>query len=386
MRAEPPGHRPPGSGRGQGAPSKTFDTNRFSPVLPGGTGENRGCPVTLLPVAIVPYARRRHLMAALALLAAALFTAGCAQALRDVRGRAAPVPPPAVFLEGVPFFPGGDELCGPAALASVLAYHGAEVTMEEISAAVYEPRIGGSLMLDMLVYAGRVGMEAVFFDGTMGDVGRLLREGYPVILFLNLGLRAYPVGHFVVVTGMDERRGVVVLHTGRKAHEAASVEEIGSAWKRGGGGALLVRPPLPGDGTALAEYLRRASELVGQGRFEQARRVVSRALLSYPGNPLLLNDLAWTLMELGRLDEAGQTAAEALERDPSRRHVYLDTMGVVHTRLGLYERAERELSEALDAAAASGADPKAKDLIEAHLMELYRERGREGAGELRRPR
>ena len=57
-------------------------------------------------------------------------------------------------IQGVPYRPQEQrDDCGPSALASLLAYRGRDVPVGEISRAVYEPKLGGSLLPDMENFA-----------------------------------------------------------------------------------------------------------------------------------------------------------------------------------------------------------------------------------------
>ncbi|HEY9445558.1 MAG TPA: C39 family peptidase, partial [Burkholderiales bacterium] len=71
-----------------------------------------------------------------------------------------------------PYYPQEMYQCGPAALATVLAYRGAAVTPESLAASVYLPGREGSLQAEMLSAARRAGYVAYLLEPRLDDVLR----------------------------------------------------------------------------------------------------------------------------------------------------------------------------------------------------------------------
>ena len=69
-----------------------------------------------------------------------------------------------------------------------------------------------------------------------------VREGTPPILFLNLGLDIYPVGHYIVVTGFSDPDGVIIAHSGREKDKVMTYRELIDSWKKTDFSTLLVTP------------------------------------------------------------------------------------------------------------------------------------------------
>ncbi|MDC4204674.1 MAG: C39 family peptidase [Candidatus Manganitrophus sp.] len=115
-------------------------------------------------------------------------------------------PSPEALRLNVPYFPQQVGLCGPASLTSVLHYWREEISVEEVTRAVYLPELNGALGIDLTHFARKKGMRAESYAGSLPDIKRHLSQGIPLIAFLNLGGRVFPVGHFVVITGLDETR------------------------------------------------------------------------------------------------------------------------------------------------------------------------------------
>lgn len=153
------------------------------------------------------------------------------------------------LLAGVPFIPQAEYQCGPAALAMVLQYHGLRVSPDEIAQALAIPSLRGTLNLDLERYARRRGLDARAFPGTLARAKDELRRGRPLIVFQDLGAPPrYPVPHFAVLVGYDDRAGAVVLHSGTTAYRVVPYADFERTWARQRGWTLLVTRA--GDGAA----------------------------------------------------------------------------------------------------------------------------------------
>lgn len=146
------------------------------------------------------------------------------------------------YVDGVPFFPQDEYLCGPAALASVMAFYGAEESMDGVAGAVYNEKLRGTLPMDLLVYARDRGFETSYYRGGFKDLAERLGNGEPLVLFLNLGYDVYPVGHYIVAVGISEKDGAVLAHSGVEREKVYGMKELQKAWSRTGFSTLLVRP------------------------------------------------------------------------------------------------------------------------------------------------
>lgn len=182
-----------------------------------------------------------------ALLLATIVLASCAaqnggSVIRDIRER----PENGAFIEGVPFFPQETDMCGPAALASVIAYWGAATAMDDVSGKVYHEKIKGTLPLDMLIYAKELGYEATFYGGGLEDLKKRVSENTPLILFIDTGYKFYPRGHYIVVTGYNEKMRMVTAHSAMNADEPFSYERLLNAWSKTAYSTLLIRPKAAG--------------------------------------------------------------------------------------------------------------------------------------------
>lgn len=146
------------------------------------------------------------------------------------------------YLSGVPFFPQNEYMCGPAALASVVGYWGKDAEMKDVAKEVYQEKLKGTLPLDLLIYAKEKGFEAAYYKGSLSDLREKISSGTPLILFLNLGYDFYPVGHYIVVVGYNDRMEAVVAHSGMNREEVFTYRELLGSWEKTNFSTLLVRP------------------------------------------------------------------------------------------------------------------------------------------------
>ncbi|TAK08173.1 MAG: hypothetical protein EPO39_04965 [Candidatus Manganitrophaceae bacterium] len=177
---------------------------------------------------------------------------GCALAVLSIAlGFGCASTSPARFPSGralqlnVPYFPQQVGLCGPASLTSVLNYWREETSVEEVARAVYLPQLNGALGIDLTHFAQKKGMQAESYTGSLLDIKDHLARGIPLIAFLNLGGRVFPVGHFVVITGLDEAREEVIVHSGSEANKPIPYQTFIAAWEKTRYWTLQVLPPRP---------------------------------------------------------------------------------------------------------------------------------------------
>jgi ABC-type bacteriocin/lantibiotic exporter with double-glycine peptidase domain len=142
----------------------------------------------------------------------------------------------------VPFFAQTEQQCGPAVLASVLNYWGHRITLDEAVGAVYQPKLKGALPLDLQLAALDRGFHAEVVTGTLDRLARSLERGRPPIVFLNLGWKLFPLGHFVVVTGIHAARREVTAHSGETPDLSIPYAEFLPGWEKTGNWMLLITP------------------------------------------------------------------------------------------------------------------------------------------------
>jgi hypothetical protein len=219
-------------------------------------------------------------------------------------------------LVGVPFFPQEEAYCGPAALASVLAWSGLPATQRQIAAEVYTPGRGGTLQADILASARRNGRMAIAVD-TLADIVREVSKGRPVLVFQNLALDWYPRWHYAVVFGYDLGAGTMLLHSGREERHVVEFAAFERTWARGGSWALFVLPPgkLPENVTEKTA-LDAAAALSRAGREDAAEAAFTAISRRWPANAVAWLGLGNARYALGKYRGAERAFRAAIERAP----------------------------------------------------------------------
>lgn len=142
----------------------------------------------------------------------------------------------------VPFFPDNTDQCGPATLASILTYWGIPSDPHILKEEIYLRRIRGTLSIDLLLAAQSRGLQAEGSGGTLDLLKTELAADRPVVALMNLGWAVYSQGHYVVVTGYDEQRQGVYLHSGLARDVFVPYARFLVNWEKTGRWMLQVQP------------------------------------------------------------------------------------------------------------------------------------------------
>lgn len=155
-----------------------------------------------------------------------------------------PRPEPSSRHVAVPFFPDNTDQCGPATLASIISYWGIRTDPETLKQEIYLPRLKGTLPLDLLLAAQERGLQAEIYRGNLDNLKVELDAGRPLVALLDMGYAIFPQGHFVVVTGYDDQRQGVYVHSSLERDAFIPYEQFLHSWDRTGRWTLLVEPPV----------------------------------------------------------------------------------------------------------------------------------------------
>jgi len=215
-------------------------------------------------------------------------------------------------LTGVPFFPQSDYQCGPASLAMALGALGRSRTPESLTEAVYLPARHGTLQAEMLALPRREGLLAIGMPAQMSALLRAVADGFPVVVFQNLGLAIAPFWHYAVLIGYDLDAGRLVLHSGSEQSMPMTLDTFERTWARGGYWAMLVTTPERIPAAAAQHDALRAA--VSLERLDRAAALVAYQALRAraPTDRLTLFALGNALLADGRAQAAAETYRELL--------------------------------------------------------------------------
>ncbi len=186
----------------------------------------------------VPESPRRAALFLFSMLILPLLWTGCA---------ATPALPPGFqppeksrIITGVPFHAQEDYQCGPAALASVLNFHGDPVTPEAIAGDIFRPGLRATVTLDLVLYARSRGFPAQWFSGRPEDIVRAVDRNRPLVVMLDYGWNAISKNHFLVLFGYSPQG--VIVHDGRRRDKLIPWNDFLPPWLKAGGWTMAVEP------------------------------------------------------------------------------------------------------------------------------------------------
>lgn len=182
------------------------------------------------------------------------------------------------LIEGVENLTKDDGDCGPAALATVLAWSGREVSTAQLKPQMYTPLHNGSLPSDLISAARNFGMLAIEVS-TMSSAVKELSGGNPVIALLNMGFSWLPVWHYVVLVGYDFGSQEFIMYTGKSHAEHMPFTYFERHWQLSNFWAVVVLPPdrLAHSASELS-HMQAASGLEALGKLNSAKQAYAAIL------------------------------------------------------------------------------------------------------------
>lgn len=225
--------------------------------------------------------------------------------------------PQRVELDAVPFHAQADFQCGPAALAMALGAAGKPIEPEALRPQVYLPGRQGSLQVEMLAAARRNGAVAIELKPSLSDLLAEIAAGSPVVVLQNLALDWYPVWHYAVAIGYDLEARSITLRSGSERRNEMPLGAFERTWRRGGYWAMLALPPgrMPAS-VAPTDYLNAVARLEKSGPLESAQAAYEQALERWPSNLTALIGLGNTAYQIGDLEAAERAFRRATVAHP----------------------------------------------------------------------
>jgi len=223
--------------------------------------------------------------------------------------------PPRIELFAVPFYPQEDYQCGPAALATTLMHAGVTTTPDALVPQVYLPAREGSLQAEMLAAARRHGLVAHRLSPRLRDLLSEVADGTPVIVLQNLAFNFAPRWHYAVVIGYDLPREEIILRSGTTRQLVMTLSSFERTWSRSGYWAMMALPPERLPATAAADRYVISIAALERVAPDRARSAYASALARWPNNRLARigqGNAAYAMHDL--------VAAESAYREATRRH------------------------------------------------------------------
>ena len=179
-----------------------------------------------------------------------------------------------------------------------------------------------------------------------------------------------------VFTGCAGRQ-IIIVKDPLKAEEHVKLAQIYEAQGETELATQEYKKALEQDKTSTAAYFGLGNISFKKAEFTDAEMYYKKAIENTSPddqkNAMFYNNLSWVYIETNkRLAEAETLAQKAVRMDIARVYIYLDTLGVIYTRLNEYEKAEDSLLTALKNAPY---EKTALRHINIHLFELYEIKG-----------
>jgi hypothetical protein len=302
--------------------------------------------------------------AAVAVVGSAL--AGCAASPPVLQTFVQQGLPAQVELDGTPFFAQQRYQCGPAALATVLAASGVEVTADELVPEVYLPGRRGSLQPELIAATRSRGRVPYVLPPETSALLAVVGDGAPVLVLQRFGAGPWPGWHYAVLVGYDAAGDRVVLRSGLEPRQETSASRFLASWQRGGGWALVALQPgaIPPQAD-LERYMEAAAGLEAAGRPQDALPAYAAAARQWPDAALPRLALANLAYASGDLVAAERGYRDAIRLDPGSVAARNNRAEALN-RMGCPAAARREI-EAARGLAAGG--PLARE-VEATAREI----------------
>lgn len=260
--------------------------------------------------------------------------------------------PERVVLAQVPFHPDGDDLCGPATLATVLQAAGAAVIPAELTPQVYLPGRQGALQLEMLAAARRQGLVAYPLQPRLATLLAEVASGHPVLVLQNLSLPLRPVWHYAVVVGYDREQGDILLNSGVTERMRLPMSTFEHTWARSQHWAFRVTPPEQLPISAEADAWATAVAALERVQPAAAQRAYRTGLQAWPHHRISLLGLGNTAYALGQREAAAQAYEATTKAHPDFADAW-HNLAQVRLELG-----QRELARAAAQRAVSLGGPR----------------------------
>jgi tetratricopeptide (TPR) repeat protein len=297
-----------------------------------------------------------------------LLLAACSTPQTKALRGAAPAGLPAhTELSDVPFYPQEVNQCGPATLAMVMHTDGLKIDPGQLKDFLYLPEKQGSLQVEMLATARRYGLLAYLLRPELQDVLTEVAAGNPVIVLQNQGLSWYPLWHYAVVIGYDLVTEDIILRSGSNRRLLLSFATFEHTWARSQYWAMLALPPTRLPQTASPDNLLQSisalqysspatdvwptlalamqrwpgnlpvhfsagNHAYNHGQLELAEQIFLKTTQDHPESAAAFNNLAQTLSDLGKYDEALQKIHRALEIGGPLEPIMLKTLAEIEQK------------------------------------------------------
>jgi tetratricopeptide (TPR) repeat protein len=264
-------------------------------------------------------------------------------------------------LVDTPFYPQQQYQCGPAALMTLLTASGVATTLNAVTAQVYIPAREGSLQTEILAASRAAERIPYVLAPGLASITAELAAGRPVLVLQNLGVSWAPRWHYAVVVGTDAQNKKVVLRSGTDLRRTTRSSVFLRTWRRSDYWAVTTLKPgeLPANPDRV-RYVEAVAGLEQTGHFEAARDAWRAGRSHWPDDAVIQCGLANTEFALGNFTAAERLYVDLLSED-SGSLIARNNLAMTMLALGRNREAREQIDAALKIAAGS---PLLADLLD----------------------
>lgn len=245
------------------------------------------------------------------------------------------------------FYPQKDYQCGPAALATILAQAGKEITPDHLAGKIFLPDRKGSLQLELVAASRGYDLIPYVIKPSLADLLAELRANRAVLVLQNIGVAAFSLWHYAVVIGYDTDKDTIILRSGTIRRQVVSARRFQTSWRKSGSWAMVVLRPgeMPANPDQY-RYIEAVAALEEVGRYETALTGYKAALRRWPDTDSALFGLGNCYYKLGRLDAAENVYHSLVEQSPGQGIGY-NNLAHVLSKQGRYKEALAVLDQGI---------------------------------------
>ena len=244
-------------------------------------------------------------------------------------------------------YPQEDYFCGPSSMATLLSDQHVEFVYNDVIGSTFTPELKGTLQIEMKATARRYGLIPYEINPNLASVLSEVSMNRPVLVLFNLGLTSLPVWHYSVVTGFNKDSKEIFLTAPKNSQTWMHFDEFEKFFERGGSWAIVaLKPPLLPVASSEKAMIVAIADMAEVGHKDQAKQTAvnyvkqhplsflgsmmlaninyemqdylgataeyKHALTLQPNNPVVLNNLAQSLLKENKLNEAQSYALAAV--------------------------------------------------------------------------
>lgn len=220
-------------------------------------------------------------------------------------------------LISAPFYPQEKYQCGPAALATVLNFQDAGVSVDALVEQIYIPNKKGSLQLEIKAAIRRANLLPYELPKNLNALIQQVNNGTPVLVLQNLGLGFWPQWHYAVVVGFNVPEQTLILHSGTHENYRVSLRTFMNTWKRADFWAVAALKPTSANKHLNEKaFITAAISLETIGKQNLADNAYQSALKIWPNNSIALIGTGNAHFRKQQFTKAGQYYFKAVEQQP----------------------------------------------------------------------